>query len=138
MQCAFDVGGVLGEPLSDVDTRRVGHMRMIVAARLRYLGLDALVETAGQIVSELVTNAIRHGGNGSVTLSQLVTRGELRLLVRDSGTGQPKPADPGLDAEGGRGLWIVGLLADELGGQAGFAPETRTAWCSLPLPHTCP
>ncbi|MFD9536285.1 ATP-binding protein [Streptomyces sp. NPDC060010] len=131
MQCAFEVERAVGGPVSAVDARRVGHMRTIVAARLRHLGLHVLVEVAEQIVSELVTNAIEHAG-GAITLSLLVTRAEARLLVQDSGTGRPHPRDPGPDAEGGRGLLMVHLLVDELGGSSGFNPETRTAWCSIP------
>lgn len=137
MECAFVVESAVGESLSAVDARRVGHLRTIVTARLRYLGLEVLVGVMAQIVSELITNAIEHGG-GPVTLSLLVTRTEARLLVRDSGTGHPQPGDPDPDAEGGRGLLIVHLLADELGGSCGFIPDTRTAWCSLPIPRTGP
>ncbi|MEV6576114.1 ATP-binding protein [Streptomyces sp. NPDC051577] len=133
MQCAFEVERVAGGggPVSAVDARRVGHMRTIVAAHLRHVGLHALIEVAEQIVSELVTNAIEHAG-GAITLSLLVTRAEARLLVQDSGSGRPHPRDPGPDAEGGRGLLLVHLLVDELGGSSGFIPETRTAWCSIP------
>ncbi|MER6520239.1 ATP-binding protein [Streptomyces sp. NPDC001553] len=137
MECTFPVEGAVGEPLADVDARRVSHMRRIVVARLRYLGLVFLLDVAEQIVSELVTNAVKHGG-GEVTLSMRVTRAAVRLMVRDSGSGQPQPIDPGPEAEGGRGLLIVHLLADERGGESGFDPKTRTAWCSLPLSQDCP
>ncbi|MFD3938203.1 ATP-binding protein [Streptomyces sp. NPDC058611] len=133
LECAFDVEGAAGAQLSAVDARRVGHMRRIVAARLRFLGFDGLVEPAEQVVSELVTNAIVHG-SGPVSLSQLVTSTEILLVVRDTGRGQPIQRKPGLDAEGGRGLQIVEWLAAERGGSCGFASETRRAWCSLPLP----
>lgn len=98
MQCAFEVESAVGGPVSAVDARRVGHMRTIVAARLRHLGLHVLVEVAEQIVSELVTNAIEHAG-GAVTLSLLVTRAEARLLVQD----RNRPAAPAGPRSGRRG-----------------------------------
>lgn len=134
MECAFVVEGrAAGAPLSDVDARRVGHMRGIVAAQLRYLGLASLVKASTLMVSELVTNAIEHGAGGVVTLSLLVTRAEVRVLVRDGGSGHPRCRTPSLDAESGRGLLIVEMLTAECGGTWGFDPGTRTTWCALPF-----
>ncbi|WP_234322502.1 ATP-binding protein [Streptomyces sp. NRRL S-1314] len=50
-----------GGEISERDARRVGMARKLTAARLRYCGLEALVDDAKLIVSELVTNAIQHG-----------------------------------------------------------------------------
>lgn len=132
MECEFVVEGAVGTTVSDVDARRVRHMRTIVGDQLRGPGLSGLRETAEVVVSELVTNAIVYGG-GTVKLSLLVTRAEVRLLVRDSGIGSPLQGEPALDAESGRGLLIVELLAAELGGGWGFTPESRTSWCALPI-----
>jgi len=76
----------------------------------------ATMERAVLVLSEIVTNAIRHGSSGSratIDLDVVVTEVSLHLTVRDNGP--PFPAD-GRDAEpgsdGGFGLPIVGRLAD--------------------------
>ncbi|MDQ1079816.1 sensor histidine kinase [Pseudoroseomonas cervicalis] len=74
--------------------------------------------TLGLIVTELVTNAAKHGG-GTVTV-ECVTLGEapgpqsLRLRVGDGGPGLPPGLDP---AQGGRlGLQLIRSLGERLGG----------------------
>ncbi len=67
------------------------------------------VETAVLIVSELTTNAVRHGRSDlAVTLA--LAGDTLRIDVTDHGEPSPRPAPP-VD-ECGRGLDIVGCLAD--------------------------
>ncbi|WP_405444651.1 ATP-binding protein [Streptomyces erythrochromogenes] len=133
MQCAFEVEGpAFDGSLFATDAARVRHMRTIVAARLRYQGLDELLDPVRLIVSELVTNAVQHGGK-AVALSLLTTSAEVRLSVRDGGRGRPRAVAQDADAESGRGVWIVGLVVAELGGTWGYALDSRTAWCVLPL-----
>lgn len=139
MATSFEVEGHLaGDPVPAVDAMRVGHIRRIVAARLRYLGLSAFCDPAVAIVSELVTNAVEHAGWGSgerrcVTVTQLYARGQLHLLVKDEGRGQPQASDVPPEAESGRGLLIVELITAELGGRWGFSLGSRTAWCVIPV-----
>ncbi|MDC0773882.1 ATP-binding protein [Streptomyces sp. HD] len=66
-------------------------------------------------VSELATNALLHGAPpGRGFLLRVRYDGDvLRVEVHDSGTGVPRtPDDPD---EGGRGLLLVGALADKWG-----------------------
>ncbi|WP_051801773.1 ATP-binding protein [Streptomyces sp. NRRL F-525] len=73
----------------------------------------AIVE---HIVSELVTNAVRHSRGRSFRLIVTITAGRAVVTVLDSGRYQsfaPRVAD--LDEEGGRGLALVEALADEWG-----------------------
>jgi hypothetical protein len=44
---------------------------------------------------------------------------------------KPQRADP--NAEGGRGLWLVDVLVDELGGTWGFTADGTVAWCVFPV-----
>lgn len=75
------------------------------------------LETALLLVSELVTNAVRHssssdvGGRITVTVSE--RESVIRLEVIDDGPldGMPHLVDAAPDAENGRGLWIVKELA---------------------------
>jgi anti-sigma regulatory factor (Ser/Thr protein kinase) len=82
---------------------------------LRDWGLTDLADAAGLVVSELLTNALRHGvPAGAPVTSECPVR--LRLLgqapyvmcmVTDPGSGIPVLRDPGAFAENGRGLNVV-------------------------------
>jgi serine/threonine-protein kinase RsbW len=69
-------------------------------------------------VNELVTNAVQHGGGrGGVRLWR--TAGALWCEVSDQGPGiPPNRLDrrwlPPATASGGRGLWLVGRLCDDV------------------------
>ena len=72
------------------------------------------------IVSELVTNALLHGGrlrNDPITLTITNRRGRVRVAVHDRGEGFEPPATREIDAfhAGGRGCLIVDELSDAWG-----------------------
>ena len=76
------------------------------------------------LVSELVTNAVRHAGGEAVRLVVALTGSMLRIEVHDPGRGfefKPPPDDP-LRASGW-GLVLVEELADRWG--IDHAPRTR-------------
>ncbi|MFD3875164.1 ATP-binding protein [Streptomyces sp. NPDC058623] len=114
--CSFAVEGhASGEPLPEADARRVGHMRRVVAALLRHLAPDSLVDTAELIVSELVTNALKHG-KGEVQVSMVLTATHVRLAVSSAHPGgRPEVRAAAPDDECGRGLALVEALSDEWG-----------------------
>jgi anti-sigma regulatory factor (Ser/Thr protein kinase) len=71
-------------------------------------------------LDEAVGNAIRHGSRGGrpVLVTLDVDRGWIRMTVRDHGpTAElpclPAEAPPTL-ADGGRGLWLISQLVDEV------------------------
>ena len=79
-------------------------------------------------VSELVTNAIRHGARPIEV--QLVLHGRrLCLEVRDGGDGLPTLRRSGPDEGSGRGLLIVSTLADGWGVER--ARTGKTVWCEF-------
>jgi|1186.fasta_scaffold372874_1 two-component sensor histidine kinase len=89
----------------------------------------ATSEELGLIVSELVTNAIRHGG-GDVELRLDVRAGRIRGEVIDQGEGfegQMREATP--DRLGGHGLVIVDRLSHEWGVYDG----SSHVWFQLPV-----
>jgi anti-sigma regulatory factor (Ser/Thr protein kinase) len=87
-----------------------------------------LVETAVLVVSELATNAIRHGGTAfSVTVSSLAHG--VRIAVSDGHREPPVPrtfseADPG-----GRGLHIVDALCRDWGTTRRY--DGKVVWAEL-------
>ncbi|MEU1629341.1 ATP-binding protein [Streptomyces sp. NPDC020096] len=110
---------------------RVWQMRRITAAHLRHWGLTALADNAALVVSELVTNAIRHGQGRPVGLRVVRSARELRIEVTDGNPTPPRPRSAGITDESGRGLLIVAALAQEWG----VSPDGRTTWCSLAIPE---
>ena len=73
-----------------------------------------MTETALLLVSELATNAIRHGAP-PVRLSLRLDKNRLRVEVTDSSPALPELGHPGPDGIGGRGLQIVQQLAARWG-----------------------
>ena len=71
------------------------------------------------LVTELVTNAVRHAGTGpegSVELRVRMTPGSVRVEVVDAGTGfSHEVAAPSPDDAGGWGLYLVDRIADDWG-----------------------
>jgi PAS domain S-box-containing protein len=80
---------------------------------------DAHVHTARLLVSEIVTNSVRHGGAGEddwIGLDVAISPAALRVEVCDNGAGfTPAPTHPAPDDVGGRGLFLVEQMADRWG-----------------------
>jgi anti-sigma regulatory factor (Ser/Thr protein kinase) len=71
------------------------------------------------LVSELVTNSIRHSDmapGATVGLDVTLDASRIRVEVSDSGRGfEPRPRKPGQSKAGGWGLFLVDRLADRWG-----------------------
>ena len=94
------------------------------AARNALLALDGrvdseLLEDIRLLVSELVTNSIRHseiGTDGVVMLDVAATEDTIRVEVADTGNGfEPKPRKRDQSKQGGWGLYLVDRIADRWG-----------------------
>ena len=94
------------------------------AARNALLALDERVD--GQVledirllVSELVTNAVRHANapkGGAVELDVTIDHSRVRVEVADPGAGfDPQPRDDEMSRPGGWGLYLVDRIADRWG-----------------------
>ncbi|MFC4954778.1 ATP-binding protein [Streptomyces mauvecolor] len=84
-------------------------------------------------VSELATNALLHGvppGRGFLLRLRLCEGAVLRVEVHDSGDGVPRVAD--VQDCGGRGLVLVGALADKWG--VGERDPGKAVWCEFWCP----
>jgi anti-sigma regulatory factor (Ser/Thr protein kinase) len=95
------------------------------AARNALLALDQRLEPEvlddiRLLVSELVTNAIRHAdapSGGQVVVDVSITGDSVRVEVADPGKGfEPEPrTDDGASRPGGWGLYLVDRIADRWG-----------------------
>ncbi|MEV7114699.1 ATP-binding protein [Streptomyces anulatus] len=117
----------------------VGQARHRMREQLRGNGVsDAVVDDAVLILSELLSNACRHGrplgrhtdvGDGDIRAAWRVdTGGALTVEVTDGGgPTRPVPATPSVTARGGRGLNIISALAQEWGVRDDSSGEV-TVW----------
>jgi anti-sigma regulatory factor (Ser/Thr protein kinase) len=102
---------------------------MARAAELWLLDRE-MTETALLLVSELATNAIRHGAP-PVRLSLRLEMNRLRVEVTDSSPTLPHLDQPSPDHTGGRGLHIVQQLAAKWGASASPRRLGKTVWFEL-------
>ncbi|MEV5592938.1 SpoIIE family protein phosphatase [Streptomyces sp. NPDC052496] len=112
------------------EARSVSRARELARDQLTDWGLEALVDTTELLVSELVTNALRHG-HGEIRLRLLLDR-TLVCEVWDADLAQPRRRRARDTDEGGRGLQLVGLLSAGWGSRR--TPRGKTVWFELPLP----
>ena len=95
---------------------------------------DHRIEDAELLVTELVANAVRHA-NGPVGLNIVGNPDLLRVEVTDASPEHPNRIErpPPVYAEGGRGLFLVSVIADAWGSEStGQGPTPgKTVWFEL-------
>lgn len=111
----------------------------MTAARHTVAGLETYIEAEPTravllLVSELVTNAILHGGadaTSGLCLELSVSPKTVRVEVRDPGGGLPIEPNQAPDREGGWGLVLLDRMADRWG----VKPEPEhTIWFEIDRP----
>jgi anti-sigma regulatory factor (Ser/Thr protein kinase) len=146
-----DIGAQLGAPahferseaLAHVDDRSTaprrrfefGHSlespcaaRAAVVEAAGELQIGGLSEDLQLVVSELVTNAIRYA-QPPVQLEIEAGEDSVTVAVLDGSPGRPTAKEQRADAEGGRGLHLVDLVAAETGVRP--QPPGKTMWAEL-------
>lgn len=93
------------------ETAAVASARRFTESWLAQWKLSHLTDTMNLLVSELVTNAVVHGGT-QADLKLLFHSGRLRVEVRDGNNAKPKVKNYSTTATTGRGMQIVDALAD--------------------------
>ncbi|MGA5769360.1 SpoIIE family protein phosphatase [Streptomyces pseudogriseolus] len=112
------------------DPAVVADARRTAQDQLSRWGFDAeQMFTTELLVSELVTNAIRHA-SGRVRL-RLIRERTLVCEVLDGGASAPHLRHPRAMDEGGRGLLLVSQLAERWGTR--FVPDGKIIWAEQPL-----
>ncbi|KUL46274.1 ATP-binding protein [Streptomyces regalis] len=113
---------------------RIGQVRRIVSAQLRYWHLDPLIDRAALGVTELLTNVHQHAQPDktcTVEIELLLDR--LTVSVRDHDPRLPVVEDADTLATCGRGLAMVAAVSESWGvrpdGDAG-----KVVWFTLPTP----
>jgi len=100
---------------------------------------DETVATVRLLVSELVTNSVRHGRpdeSGHIELSLSATRDSVRVEVADVGAGfTPRPRVEGQDEASGWGLHLVDALSHRWGTER---ERGMLIWFEIDSPSVAP
>ncbi|MFB8177409.1 SpoIIE family protein phosphatase [Streptomyces sp. NPDC055966] len=111
------------------DPAMVADARKEAARQLDEWGLEELAFTTELIVSELVTNAMRHA-QGPIQL-RLIRNRSLICEVSDGGATAPHLRHPRTTDEGGRGLLLVSQVTERWGTR--FVPDGKVIWAEQNL-----
>lgn len=111
--------------------------RQRLSGELREWGIfPAAIDDAVLVVSELLSNALRHAHplpSGMVRVAWLLNEGLVEVAVSDGGAAtEPRAGRPALSSLGGRGLGIVEHVAEEWGVR--HEGEVTTVWALLAAP----
>lgn len=115
---------------------RIGQVRRIVSAQLRYWHLDPLIDRAALGVTELLTNVHLHAQPDktcTVELELLLDR--LTVSVHDHDPRLPVMCDADVHDTGGRGLAMVAAVSDSWGARPD-GDSGKVVWFTLPAPSS--
>ncbi|MEU4832565.1 ATP-binding protein [Streptosporangium sp. NPDC023615] len=115
--------------------------REFAVRSLRAWELEPLIDDTGVVVSELVTNALRHGTPGAaharplpeVTVILCHTGHSMLCAVTDPGDRAPRLREPDYEAECGRGLQLIDGVS-ETWGWAPLENRGKAVWAAFALP----
>lgn len=105
------------------------HARQFLTRTCAHLSTTTL-EVAHLLVSELVSNAVRHG-RPDIVMTYALHPDHLRIEVEDGDPTPPGQPEFSVSAEDGRGLLIVSALADRWGMRP--LPHGKSMWFDLSL-----
>lgn len=118
---------------------RIGQVRHMVCAQLRYWNLDPLVDTTALAVTELLANVHRHTGPDKRCSVELVLQGgRLTVSVRDLDPRLPELRTATSWATNGRGLALVAALSASWGTRPQRGGAGKIVWFTLPPLATAP
>ncbi|MFC9848758.1 ATP-binding protein [Streptomyces sp. NPDC060223] len=130
----IDTEGDCAEWTFPAEPGAVRNARAVVRDQLRTWELDCLADIAALLVSELVTNSLRHA-TGPIGVRLLRTGGEpdaLLVEVSDPLPDPPRERSADADDESGRGLQLVAGSSRRWGTRPG--DTGKTVWFELALP----
>ena len=104
--------------------------RFVVATLAEWDCGEAVAETARLVVSEVLTNAVRHG-IGPIKLRLRRSGQDLTVEVTDRATVVPHPRRAEEDDESGRGLLLVEALTDHWGTRP--TDDGKSVWFTLAI-----
>lgn len=116
---------------------RIGQVRRIVSAQLRYWHLDPLIDRAALGVTELLANVHQHtGADKRCTVELVLLQGSVTVSVRDHDPSPPRVRPSGALATSGRGLALVAAVSESWGMRVRPDGDGKVVWFTLPAPFT--
>ncbi|MGR6974392.1 ATP-binding protein [Streptomyces cynarae] len=117
---------------------RIGQVRRIVSAQLRYWHLDSLIDRAALGVTELLTNVHLHAQpDKTCTVEMELLLDRLTVSVHDHDPRLPELRAPDPSATSGRGLAMVAAVAASWGARPD-GDSGKVVWFTLPAPSAAP
>ena len=99
--------------------------------RLRSMLDDPVVENIRLLVTELVTNSVRHAQASAIEMLVVVSRTRVHVEVANPGGGfEPRPSGPE-DSDTGWGLFLIDRLSDDWGVTQGNGVDYQRVWFEL-------
>ncbi|CDR15130.1 hypothetical protein GCM10022420_068670 [Streptomyces iranensis] len=115
---------------------RIGQVRRIVSAQLRYWHLDPLIDPAALGVTELLTNVHRHAEpDKQCTVEIALMLDRLTVSVRDQDPRLPRVQACDPFATHGRGLALVAAVSQSWGMHARDDGGGKVVWFTLAVPR---
>ncbi|MYY07726.1 ATP-binding protein [Streptomyces sp. SID4919] len=117
---------------------RIGQIRRIISAQLRYWHVDGLIDHAALGVTELLTNVHRHAQpDKTCTVDIELLLGRLTVSVRDRDPRLPDLNVADALATCGRGLAMVAAVSESWGARP-FGDSGKVVWFTLPAAAPSP
>jgi anti-sigma regulatory factor (Ser/Thr protein kinase) len=113
------------------EPEEVAALRRVLRLHLGLWGLHHVIDAAQLCMSELVSNVITHVGRGTpATLVVCMSDSHLRIEVHDPDLrALPVLIEAGIESESGRGMALVGAVADRWGVR--LDADRKVTWCEL-------
>lgn len=105
--------------------------REVVACQLREWHIESLGDDAAVVVTELISNAVRHAGT-DLELRLVHLPHGVRLEVKDGSQAPPMRRPSTQTEEGGRGLHLVDALSTRYGVES--ESDGKCVWAEMLLP----
>lgn len=113
---------------------RIGQVRRIISAQLRYWHLDSLIDQTALGVTELLTNVHRHAQpDKSCTVEIELLLERLTVSVHDHDPRLPTLRDADDSSTSGRGLALIAAVSESWGVRPRDGAG-KVVWFTLPAP----
>ncbi|WP_084724640.1 ATP-binding protein [Streptacidiphilus melanogenes] len=129
-------------PAVDVTVSHARHAvrDLLLAQGIAGSGYQDLLDGLLLIVSELVTNSVRHAAllSPELVVEVVLANGWVRVSVEDSHPYRPKALSEDFNRLGGRGLLLVKAVTAESGGSCDVERTPgggKIIWVELPIPR---
>jgi hypothetical protein len=120
--------GFLAEPVS------VRVARTVVRSALETWGLAGLIDGSVLVISELVTNGAKAGPGEWMEMSIRLQPDGVLLSCWDSSSEMPVASEDDLEAEGGRGMFVIACYAAKVGTDPEEGRIGKSVWALMALP----